>query len=47
MLRRATAVLGTQEMTELILERFRRTDSNDMFLKSVTKEALSMAGSED
>jgi len=47
MLRRATAVLGTQEMTELILERFRRTDSNDLFLKSVTKEALSMAGGDE
>jgi transcription termination factor Rho len=47
MLRRATAVLGTQEMTELILERFRRTDSNELFLKSVTKEALSIAGGED
>ena len=47
MLRRATAVLGTQEMTELILERFRRTDSNEAFLKSVTKEAMSMAGDGD
>jgi len=46
MLRRATAVLGTQEMTELILERFRRTDSNDEFLKSVTKEAMSLASAE-
>jgi transcription termination factor Rho len=44
MLRRATAVLGTQEMTELVLERFRRTDGNEDFLKSVTKEAMSMAG---
>ncbi|HXM18853.1 MAG TPA: transcription termination factor Rho [Candidatus Tumulicola sp.] len=47
MLRRATAVLGTQEMTELILERFRRTDSNEEFLKSVTKEAMSIAGDSD
>jgi transcription termination factor Rho len=47
MLRRATAVLGTQEMTELILERFRRTDSNEDFLKSVTKEAMSMASDGD
>ncbi len=47
MLRRATAVLGTQEMTELILERFRRTDGNEHFLKSVTKEAMSMAGEGD
>ncbi|HET9342712.1 MAG TPA: transcription termination factor Rho [Candidatus Eremiobacteraceae bacterium] len=47
MLRRATAVLGTQEMTELILERFRRTDSNEAFLKSVTKEAMSMSGDGD
>ena len=47
MLRRATAVLGTQEMTELILERFRRTDSNEACLKSVTKEAMSMAGDGD
>ena len=46
MLRRATAVLGTQEMTELILERFRRTDSNEEFLKSVTKEAMSLASAE-
>jgi transcription termination factor Rho len=46
MLRRATAVLGTQEMTELILERFRRTDSNEDFLKSVTKEAMSLASAE-
>ena len=46
MLRRATAVLGVQEMTELILERFRRTDSNDDFLKSVTKEAMSIASDE-
>ena len=47
MLRRATAVLGTQEMTELILERFRRTDGNEDFLKSVTKEAMSMASDGD
>ena len=47
MLRRATAVLGTQEMTELILERFRRTDNNEAFLKSVTKEAMSMSGDGD
>ena len=47
MLRRATAVLGTQEMTELVLERFRRTDGNEDFLKSVTKEAMSMAGDGD
>jgi transcription termination factor Rho len=47
MLRRATAVLGVQEMTELILERFRRTDSNEDFLKSVTKEAMSMASDGD
>ncbi|MBC5823814.1 MAG: transcription termination factor Rho [Candidatus Eremiobacteraeota bacterium] len=47
MLRRATAVLGTQEMTELILERFRRTDSNEEFLKSVTKDAMSMSGEGD
>ncbi|HXW52123.1 MAG TPA: transcription termination factor Rho, partial [Candidatus Acidoferrales bacterium] len=46
MLRRATAVLGTQEMTELILERFRRTDSNEEFLKSVTKEAMSLASAD-
>ncbi len=46
MLRRATAVLGTQEMTELILERFRRTDSNEDFLKSVTKEAMSLGSAE-
>jgi len=46
MLRRATAVLGTQEMTELILERFRRTDSNEDFLKSVTKEAMSLANAD-
>ena len=46
MLRRATAVLGTQEMTELILERFRRTDSNEEFLISVTKEAMSLASAE-
>ena len=46
MLRRATAVLGTQEMTELILERFRRTDSNEEFLKSVTKEAMSLANAD-
>jgi transcription termination factor Rho len=46
MLRRATAVLGTQEMTELILERFRRTDSNEEFLKSVTKEAMSLSSAE-
>ncbi len=47
MLRRATAVLGTQEMTELILERFRRTDSNEEFLKSVTKEAMSLARADE
>ena len=47
MLRRATAVLDTQAMTELILERFRRTDTNEDFLKSVTKEAMSMAGEGD
>ncbi|HEY9086393.1 MAG TPA: transcription termination factor Rho [Candidatus Tyrphobacter sp.] len=46
MLRRATAVLNT-DSTELILNKMAQTRTNDEFLQSVTKEALSMARSRD
>jgi transcription termination factor Rho len=48
MLRRATSVLNTGDITELILDRMAQTRTNDEFLKTVTKEALSLArGYED
>jgi transcription termination factor Rho len=46
MLRRATAVLNT-DSTELILNKMAQTRTNDEFLQSVTKEALSMTRSRD
>jgi len=42
MLRRATAVLNTGDITEIILDKMAQTRTNDEFLQSVTKEALSM-----
>ena len=46
MLRRATAVLNT-DSTELILNKMAQTRTNDEFLQSVTKEAMSMARARD
>jgi transcription termination factor Rho len=43
MLRRATAVLNTGDITEIILDKMAQTRTNDEFLQSVTKEALSMS----
>jgi transcription termination factor Rho len=43
MLRRATAVLNTGDITEIILEKMAQTRTNDEFLQTVTKEALSMS----
>ncbi len=48
MLRRATTVLNTGDITELILDRMAQTRTNDEFLETVTKEALSLSrGYED
>jgi len=48
MLRRATAVLNTGDITEIILDKMAQTRTNDEFLQSVTKEAMSMSrGYED
>ncbi len=44
MLRRATAVLDT-DSTQLILNKMSQTRTNDEFLQTVTKEAMSMARS--
>src|SRR5487761_577885 len=43
MLRRATAVLNTGDITEIILDKMAQTRTNDEFLQTVTKEALSMS----
>ncbi len=43
MLRRATAVLNTGDITEVILDRMAQTRTNEEFLGAVTKEALSMS----
>lgn len=40
-LRRALDMFGTEEMTEILLERLRKTKSNRDFLSTITKEALS------
>jgi transcription termination factor Rho len=42
MLRRATSVLNTGDITEIILDKMAQTRTNEEFLASVTKEALSM-----
>ena len=42
MLRRATAVLNTGDITEIILDKMAQTRTNEEFLQIVTKEALSM-----
>jgi transcription termination factor Rho len=42
MLRRATAVLNTGDITEIILDKMAQTRTNEEFLQTVTKEALSM-----
>ncbi len=48
MLRRATSVLNTGDITEIILDKMAQTRTNEEFLGSVTKEALSMSrGYED
>ncbi|HKU67625.1 MAG TPA: transcription termination factor Rho [Candidatus Baltobacteraceae bacterium] len=43
MLRRATSVLNSGDITELILDKMAQTSTNDEFLQSVTKEALSLS----
>jgi len=40
-LRRALDMFGTEEMTEILIERMRKTKSNRDFLATITKEALS------
>ncbi len=40
-LRRALDMFGTEEMTEILIERMRKTKSNKDFLATITKEALS------
>ncbi len=40
-LRRALDMFGTEEMTEILIERMRKTKSNRDFLSTITKEALS------
>ena len=48
MLRRATNVLNTGDITEIILDKMAQTRTNDEFLQTVTKEALSLSrGYED
>ncbi|GAC1358594.1 MAG: transcription termination factor Rho [Vulcanimicrobiaceae bacterium] len=48
MLRRATSVLNSGDITEIILDKMAQTRSNAEFLETVTKEALSMSrGYED
>jgi len=42
MLRRATAVLNSGDITEIILDKMAQTRANSEFLDTVTKEALSM-----
>ena len=42
MLRRATSVLNTGDITEIILDKMAQTRTNEEFLQTVTKEALSM-----
>ena len=43
MLRRATSVLNSGDITEIILDKMAQTRTNDEFLQSVTKEALSLS----
>ena len=43
MLRRATSVLNTGDITELILDKMAQTRTNEEFLQTVTKEALSLS----
>jgi transcription termination factor Rho len=43
LLRRAFAVFDATEMTELIIDRTRKSKSNAEFLKTITREALSMS----
>ncbi len=43
MLRRATSVLNSGDITEIILDKMAQTRTNAEFLDSVTKEALSMS----
>ncbi len=43
MLRRATSVLNSGDITELILDKMAQTRTNDEFLQTVTKEALSLS----
>jgi len=43
LLRRAFAIMDGAEMTELIIDRLKKTKNNEAFLKSVTREALSIS----
>jgi len=43
MLRRATSVLNSGDITEIILDKMAQTRTNGEFLQSVTKEALSLS----
>ena len=43
MLRRATSVLNSGDITEIILDKMAQTRTNNEFLDTVTKEALSMS----
>ncbi|MDQ2663484.1 MAG: transcription termination factor Rho [Candidatus Eremiobacteraeota bacterium] len=43
MLRRATSVLNSGDITEIILDKMAQTRTNEEFLQTVTKEALSMS----
>ena len=47
MLRRVSAALNTGDITEMILGKMAQTRTNEEFLQSVTKDALSMRGSDN
>ena len=47
MLRRATSVLNSGDITEIILDKMAQTRTNEEFLQTVTKEALSMSRGDD
>ncbi|MCL5037901.1 MAG: transcription termination factor Rho [Chloroflexi bacterium] len=44
LLRRALDMFGDEEMTEVMLERLQKTKSNEEFLNTITKEAMSFNG---
>jgi len=41
LLRRALDMFGTEEMTEILIERLKKTKTNTDFLATITREALS------